>query len=135
VCRCRRRARSQRSLEGRPGAAEDRRKRSFEKGGAVRRLRERRRPRVAVAGGSAGGGCGGGVVSSAVEARPSSFSLAGGTAAELLPLLFFLPRTFSFPISVLIGAVRKLPGGTVTHQELDRFGSSPLRPGRTVRRQ
>jgi hypothetical protein len=72
--------------------------------------------RAAVAGGSAGGGCGGGVVSSAAEARPSYFSLAGGTAAELLPLLFFLPRTFSFPISVLTGGVGKLAGGTVTRQ-------------------
>jgi hypothetical protein len=47
-------------LRGRLGAAADRRRWSFEEGGAVRRSRERRRPRAAVAGGPAGGGCGGG---------------------------------------------------------------------------
>jgi hypothetical protein len=46
-------------VRGRAGAAEDRRRPSFEQGGAVRRPRERRRPRAAVAGGQAGGGGGG----------------------------------------------------------------------------
>jgi hypothetical protein len=43
-------------LRGRAGAVEDRRRRSFDEGGAARWARERRRPRGAVAGGPAGSG-------------------------------------------------------------------------------
>jgi hypothetical protein len=68
-------------LRGKPGEAADRRRWSFEEGGAVRRLREQRRPRAAVAGGPAGGGCGG-------EADPEC-----GGGGHLLLFIFLSARS------------------------------------------
>jgi hypothetical protein len=88
VRRHRRRKRWRRGLDGRPGAANDRRRMSFEEGGAARRSRERRRPRAAVAGGSAGGGCGGG----------ARLEFSGG--ASLLPRLRQATLLLKFSLSL-----------------------------------
>jgi hypothetical protein len=94
-------------LRGRQGAAEDRRRWGFAEGGAVRRSRERRRPRATVAGGPAGGGCGGGASSGvwrwrqavrpAVAARAERVLEYGGGASLLLPLRWAVGRWCSSP--------------------------------------
>jgi hypothetical protein len=85
-----------RSLEGGPGAAEDRRRRSFDEDRAARRARERRRPRRAVAGGPAGGGYGGGAgirLSAATSVFSSSSPTGAGAAhSPLFPTSILLPQ-------------------------------------------
>jgi hypothetical protein len=109
VCQRRRRRKWRRGLEGRLGAAEDRRRESFEEGGAARQSRERRRPRVAVAGGSADGGCGCGaglVCGRGLLPRIRRAALLSS------PLRTFFPTCIS-TATVLVG---KSPGGTVTRK-------------------
>jgi hypothetical protein len=97
-------------LRGRPGAAEDRRRWGFAEGEAMRRPRERRRPRAAVAGGLAGGGCGGEASSRLWRRRfSSSSSPVGGGPVVLLPIKPFFPSSLTHV--VLLQRLSKIDRG------------------------